>query len=400
MEENKLKGNDQKEKRKTILIADDEADIRELISDFFELEGYSTIIAKDGYEAFALFEENRPDLVITDIRMPRINGFELVNKIKNKNSSVPIILISVVRDYESLRKAYQMGIDEYIGKPFKLTELLEVVKKVLNKSKQLQDIQRFKDLSDFILKENKILKEKLEQLSESKAGAMPIKEAEKYKAVCREVAHDLKGEFMHIGYSLKEIRESTDPSGEVTEECDMIERSLAYSRLLLERLLNFLDMGSLQMEPIELAELIRKTEALAKPRLPSNIQLHIRISPHTTKTRISANFDQLMAVLMEFINNASKVLRPKGGIIEIKLEEKNNHALVSIKDDGPGIPVELKDKILNEQVPSKNGGLGLGLYLCNKVIDQVGGKLNMETKKGKGTTFTMILPTIREKKES
>ncbi|UCH96659.1 MAG: ATP-binding protein, partial [Candidatus Aminicenantes bacterium] len=95
---------------------------------------------------------------------------------------------------------------------------------------------------------------------------------------------------------------------------------------------------------------------------------------------------------------ASKVLRQKGGNIRVKLDKKNKNVEVSVKDDGPGIPRELRNKILKEQVLSKNG-LGLGLYLCGKTIKQFGGRLKVKTADGEGTTITMILPAVEEKKE-
>lgn len=393
------KQNQHPQEKKTILIVDDDVFGCEIISDFLGQSGYFTISANSVEEGWNMFKRNKPDLVITGIIMPGLSGFDLIARIRNENLYIPIIVLTCVIDVETIKKAIIMGADEFLSKPFEMTILNKRIGYLLNKSELEREIYRYRNITDLLSKENKILEEKLKRLSESKAGTMPAKEAEKYKAVCREVAHNLKGEFMHIGHSLNEIQETAGPYPEILEECDMIERSLAYSRLLMQRLLNFLDMGSLQREPIELKVLIQKTEALAGPRLPSNIRLQTHIPPHLDKTRISANFEQLMAILLEFINNASKVLRPKGGTIEINLEEKDNRAFIFIKDDGPGIPVEIRNKILKEQVPSKNGGLGLGLYLSGKVIREFSGELRVETADGKGTTFTITFPTAQEKKE-
>ncbi|MGD2085901.1 MAG: response regulator [Candidatus Aminicenantes bacterium] len=389
---NEKKQNQQPREKKTILIVEDEEELCTSISNFLAQNGYLTISTTSGKEGWDFFKKNKPDIVITDLLIWDLHGFDLTARIRNKNSHIPIIVMSAVyRDRAAV--VLKMGANEFLEKPFKFSTLKNTVEDILNKSESERELHRYKNLADLLSKENKILEERL---SESKAGSSSGKED---KAVCSEVAHNLKGEFMHIGYSLNEIKETAAASPEIVEECDMIERSLAYSRLLMQRLLNFLDMGSLQREPIELKVLIQKTVALAGPRLPSNIRLETRIPPHLDKTRISANFEQLMAILLEFINNASKVLRPKGGIIEIKLEEKDNRVFIFIKDNGPGIPVEIRNKILKEQVPSKNGGLGLGLYLSGKVIREFNGELQVETAEGKGTTFTITFPTAQEKKE-
>jgi signal transduction histidine kinase len=244
-----------------------------------------------------------------------------------------------------------------------------------------------------------MLKERIARLSETKDGGLIDKELEKYRAICGEVAHGLKGEFMHIGYSLKEIRESGNTSPDILEESDVIDRSLSYCELLLQRLRNYLDMGSLQREPIDVLELIKKTDVLARPHLPSNIQLQIKVAPNLKMPKIFANSEQIMGIILELINNAVEVLRPKGGTIGIEPGVRNRKVIISVKDDGPGFPANLRKKILKEQVPSKSG-LGLGLYLINKVISEFGGELDLKTGAGKGTTFKIAFSTIADKKET
>lgn len=391
---------DQPKKKETILIVDDEEQFLMSLEYMFssEMPDYAIISARSVHEAWEKFKINKPDLVTTDIFMPGVDGFELLRRIKNECPSTPVIIVTAFPDTMTAVEAIKGGADEYIVKPFDSKSFCEKIKTTLKRSKGDREIHYYRNLSEVLNSENKMLKERLEKLLETKGGGLTEKEAEKYRAICGAVAHGLKSEFMHIGYSLKEIREPGIKSQDVLDESNMIERSLEYSRALLQRLLNFLDMGSLQMEPIELLELIKKTEILCKPRLPSNIQLQIKVARDKEKAKISANFEQLTGVLLELINNASRVLHQKGGTIKIKLEEKNNKAAISVKDDGPGIPVKLRKKILKEQVPSKSG-LGLGLYLCSKVITELGGQLNVLTDPGKGTTFTIEFPKIQDKKE-
>ncbi|MDQ1353656.1 MAG: two-component system, NtrC family, sensor kinase [Acidobacteriota bacterium] len=367
--------------------------------------GYLTISAYNGEEGWDIFKRNTPDLVLTDLKMPILSGIDLISRIRKGSlyipyiPYIPIIIVSAYSIKDIEQKALKMGVNKFLSKPIDLSRMKRMIGDILNKSELERERDHYKFLANLLSEENEFLTEKLECLSESKAGGMPEKEAERYNAVCSEVAHDLKSEFMHIGLSLNEIRETAGTSPEIVEECNMIERSLAYSRLLMQRLLNFLEMGSLQREPIELKALIQKIEALAGPRLPSNIRLQTYIPAQMDNTRISGNYEQLMAIFLEFINNASRALHSKGGIIEIKLVEKDNHTFISIKDNGPGIPGELRNKIVKEQVPSKNGGLGIGLFLSGKVIKEFNGELRVETEDGKGTTFTISFPTLRDKKE-
>ena len=397
------KQNNQPQEKKTILIVDDDARICECFSVFLAKHGYLSISAHGGKEGWNIFKSKKPNLVITDMVMPdfcnKISdkaGLELIARIRKEYPQIPIIGIS---GYNFSIKAIKLGAIEVLIKPILPGTLTTTVEDILSKSELERELLRYKNLADVLSKKNEILEERLYGSSKSKAVGMPENEPKRYNVVCSEVAHNLKNEFMHIGHSLNEIRENVGTFPEIVEECNMIERSLAYSRLLMQRLLNFLEMGSLQREPIELKALIQKIEALAGPRLAFNIRLQTYIPSRLDKIRISGNFEQLMAIFLEFINNASRILRPTGGNIEIEVAEKDDRALIFIKDNGPGIPGELRNKIVKEQVHSKNGGLGIGLFLAGKVIKEFNGDLKVETEDGKGTTFTISFPTLRDKKE-
>jgi signal transduction histidine kinase len=262
-----------------------------------------------------------------------------------------------------------------------------------------REVHHLKTSTPLLAAENKRLKEQLEHLSKEQEDKTASKDISKYKAICGAVAHGLKGEFLHIGNSTRAIREMTDTSPDVQEECDLIERSVEYSQLLLRRLLDYIDMGKPRVESISIRELLRRTESLARPRLPSRVELETKVSPSIKEQIVSADIEQLMGVLLELINNASNVLREKGGTIELTIEEVNRELALSVRDNGPGIPKELRDILLKEQVSSKSG-LGLGLFLSNKVVTALGGKLALQASSKKGTTFTILLPITSDRKAS
>jgi signal transduction histidine kinase len=187
-------------------------------------------------------------------------------------------------------------------------------------------------------------------------------------------------------------------SSDIQEECDMIARSIQYSQILLRRLLDYLDTGQPRLELIDTLVLLKRVELLARPRLSSNIQLKVTIDHSIKQRTVSANFEQLMGVLLELVYNAASALRDKGGSIELYFEERDREIAIFVNDDGPGIPGELRKKLFKKQVPSKEG-LGLGLFLCNKVVNALGGKLSMQTSSEEGTTFTILLPIAGDEKE-
>ena len=118
---------------KTILIVDDENDILEIISEYAKQEGYTTILAKDGESALKSFEENSIDLVVLDIMLPDFNGYEVADKIR-KIENVPIIMLSAKSQEEDKLKGFELGIVDYVTKPFSPRELMARIKVNLNKS--------------------------------------------------------------------------------------------------------------------------------------------------------------------------------------------------------------------------------------------------------------------------
>ena len=120
--------------RPLILAIDDEPNILKMISVNLSLEGYRIITASDGASALILFDEYEPDLVILDIIMPGMDGFEVIDRIRQRGSNVPIIILSGRDDVNSLREALDKGADDYIAKPFNIHLLLARVRSKIRRA--------------------------------------------------------------------------------------------------------------------------------------------------------------------------------------------------------------------------------------------------------------------------
>jgi signal transduction histidine kinase len=382
--------------KKTILIVDDALTIHEILHLVLDEKGYKIIKAMDGEEGLNKYKEYKPDLILLDMVMPnsKIDGLNLLGQIREKDSSTLIIVITGYSDMKE--EAFRLGADDFIEKPFDTNFLCSVVEKSFHRNAMEAKIHRLNRFNSILSKENKKLGEEIQKFARKQEKNIHRKEIDKYKDICGSVAHGLKNEFMHIGNATEYIRDLPNNSSEILEECSMIERSVVYSQLLLRRLLDYLDMGIPQVEPIKVSELLKKMEIMVLPRLSSNIKLNIIISDDANKLKISANPEQLMEVLIEFIQNASNAMRNKGGIININAKKDDSHIIISVIDNGPGIPKELKEKLLKDQVPSKKG-LGLGLFLSNRVIGMLGGNMNLESSSDEGTAITISLPIANEK---
>ncbi|HIK08219.1 MAG TPA: response regulator transcription factor [Trichormus sp. M33_DOE_039] len=129
----------------TILVVDDDLGTRLSISDYLELSGYSVITANDGQEALAMVEEYQPDLIVTDIVMPRMNGYELVRRVRQKPMFrlLPVILLTARTKTQERILGYQSGCDLYLPKPFELEELAAAIRNLLERSQIIQSEYRF-----------------------------------------------------------------------------------------------------------------------------------------------------------------------------------------------------------------------------------------------------------------
>ena len=118
-----------------ILVVDDEEGARELFSTILTEEGYEVTLAKDGQEALVLFQETPYDLVITDIKMPVMDGLQLLQEIRNTGSKIDVILVTAYGEVETYLKAMSLGAAEYINKPIRIKELKRIVHKVLTEKR-------------------------------------------------------------------------------------------------------------------------------------------------------------------------------------------------------------------------------------------------------------------------
>lgn len=128
-----------------ILVVDDDLGTRLSISDYLELSGYSVIMADDGQEALSIVEKNHPDLMVTDIVMPRMNGYELVRRVRQQAEFrlLPVILLTARTKTQERILGYQSGCDLYLPKPFELEELAAAIRNLLERSQIIQSEYRF-----------------------------------------------------------------------------------------------------------------------------------------------------------------------------------------------------------------------------------------------------------------
>ena len=122
-----------------ILVVDDEPSVRDLISDALNLAGYSSISAAHGLEAITKLRENQIDLMILDINMPNMDGYEVLQRMREQGSRKPVIVLTARLDREDTKRAFELGADDFVRKPFGIEELTLRVNAILKRSRSLSE---------------------------------------------------------------------------------------------------------------------------------------------------------------------------------------------------------------------------------------------------------------------
>lgn len=131
-----------------ILVVEDDKDIQELICEFLKIQDYTVTAADDGMEAMTLFHNNAYDLVILDVMLPKLNGHQVCQMIRNK-SQVPILMLTALGEEENHVKGFELGVDDYVTKPFSFTVLIKRVEAILRRVYKTEPakIQTFKEVT-------------------------------------------------------------------------------------------------------------------------------------------------------------------------------------------------------------------------------------------------------------
>ncbi len=373
-------------KKPTILIVDDKPANLSVVSKMLSELEYEIYVSVNGQQALETLNSSQIDLVLLDVLMPGLNGFDVCEKLKADScfSSIPVIFLTACISEKDIARGFKAGGVDYITKPFNKSELLARVNTHLelkmSKDTICRQYERIKYQNKRIKKQNGELK----RLNNNKDRFLSY------------LAHELKNPF-HILTTLSKILikkyDAYDEQKKLAFIKNIFNTSISgYS--LLENLLQWslANTGKLEWNPVEadLYECINDNIKLLKNNARiKNISVKNEIPPQTT-----AFFDEniIATVIRNLLSNAIKFTDHKG-CIKIGVYEENAYYIVKISDNGMGIDPE-KQKILlkEEQMFTTKGtddekGTGLGLLLCKQLVEINKGKLWLESKHGKGSTF-------------
>lgn len=361
----------------TILIIDDSSFNLQLVSWTLQENNYKTLEAGSGKEAFEILKTNSPDLILLDVMMPEMDGFEVCRIIKKdeNRADIPVIFFTSLANVDDIVKGFQAGGVDYVTKPFNKEEL----------------IVRIKNHIDLINSRKKI---EIQARELMKANALKDK-------MFSVIGHDLRSPVGSIKLTLDLLSSGIiDVNDDLFLETinDLIKTTdEAYN--LLENLLGWAKSQSSILkvvpEKINFFEVVTSTIGLLKLMSENK---KIKIENHIPETvNVFADFQMVKTILRNLLSNALK-FTPENGLIEVSCKTINSEVEISVKDTGVGIPGENLDKIFDPYHSvrtfgtNNESGSGLGLILCKDFVDKNGGRIRVESETGKGSTFIFTLP--------
>lgn len=360
-------------KSQKVLIVDDVTKNIQLVASFLKQAGYEINFAVSGKTALKHIEKKKFDLILLDIMMPEMDGFEVCGILKSnvETKDIPIIFLTAKTDIESITKAFKSGGVDYITKPFNKTELLARVTTHL---------------------ELQLQRRNLKELNATKDKFFSI------------IAHDLRSPLNHL-LGLSEILQKeieSDRDDEVIMLTNLINESAKSGRLLLENLLEWSrsQTGSINFHP-EMLNLEKLTNEIIELNENNAFQKNISIKPKIGSEVIAyADGNMIKTILRNLISNSIKFTM-KGGEIILKAKQAKNMIIYSVSDNGIGIKSQDIEKLFRIDVnpksigQSKEKGTGLGLILCNEFIQINGGEIWVESKFEEGSAFKFSLPVSK-----
>lgn len=360
-------------KNGTILIVDDNPNNLKVIAGVLMNKGYDFRLAKSGQLALNILEKTKPDLILLDIQMPEMDGFETCKRIKEieENVKIPIIFLTANTDAESIEKAFKSGGVDYVTKPFNANELLARINTHIRLKIQTQELE-------------------LQNATKDKFFSI--------------MSHDLKNPLANvIGFS-ELIQEDYDElnSENIKTFVGYIKESAVFALEILQNLLDWsrIQGGSLKSIKTEfnLSELLKNNIEGHMPQASAkNISFESKIEENIV---INADEKMISTVIRNLISNAIK-FTPNGGSIVISSKEKviNDKKVIEteIHDTGVGISEENLHKLFkieqnyNSKGTNNETGTGLGLILCKEFINQNNGEIRVESQPNLGSNFIFTL---------
>jgi two-component system cell cycle sensor histidine kinase/response regulator CckA len=373
-----------KEPRPQVLIIDDDAILRAVARTSLERAGISISEAVNGVEGLEAVKRLKPEIVLLDVMMPEMNGYDTCRAIRELpgGDSIPVVMVTALEDVESINRAYEVGATDFMTKPIEWIILVQRVRYLLRA---------------------------VRQTNERKQLAKRLQQARKMEAVgtlASGIAHDFKNVLQVIQGSaeLLMLGKSDDDPGyeDVHTIFDASQRGVE----IVQQMLSYGRKLESIKKRIDLNHQVRQVKSLLKSGNPSELEVILNLEK--TLPPVDADAGQISQVLINLVKNARDAM-PDGGKLVIRTAsitltpdycksqpnlDPGSYVCISVADSGQGMAKETLEQIFDPFFTTKRAdkGTGLGLAMVYGIIQNHDGLITCKSVLGKGTLFNIFLP--------
>jgi signal transduction histidine kinase len=369
---------------KTILLVDDEKDIRDVLRLPLSDLGYDVQEAENGEEALRLFERLQPPLILTDIKMPGIDGIELLQKVKQINPEVEVIMITGHGDMDLAVKSLKSDAMDFITKPINV-DVLEIALR-----RAAERILTREKLTEYTLNLERLVAEKSELQSHlSSLGLM-----------LGSISHALKGLLtgLDAGVYMVDGGLAKGDTRQLHEGWEIVKQRFNRIRKVVLDILFYSKKRELKPERVNAAVLAEEAAAAVAGRLAETGVLFVKdLDPDSGEFEVDATYVQ--AALLNILENAVDACLAgetrRAAKVVFSLRRRRDRLEFDILDNGIGMDSATREKLFTPFFSSKGDrGTGLGLFIANKIVEQHGGEITVSSAPGRGSLFRIDLPAV------
>ncbi len=351
------------DRKSLILIVDDNVDTVELLRKRLRADGYETAEAYNGEECLSLVPECNPDVIVLDVMMPRLNGYEVCNRLKADEATkyIPVIMLTAKSDVEDKVRGLDVGADDYLAKPFDYKELAARIRSVLTTTTAH------------------------EKLAEKKR-------ADALEQMMEEVTHEVRNPLVSIGGFARRVYENLPEDDPNKKYMEMIIQEVARLENMIKQLIELKSIAISPIEPVNINDVVTNAIDIFKEEIKDKA-IEVRTALMDNPPLIPVDKKQLKRSLCHLIKNSIEAMADANTrLLKIDTRIKEDFMDIRVADTGKGIPEDKFKKIFDPFSTSKTYGPGLGLTFSLKIIQAHGGTVSVESEPGKGTAFTVRLP--------
>ncbi len=415
-----------------LLIVDDTPQNLQVLGGILREAGYKLSVAQSGVQALEVAQRVLPDLILLDVMMPEMDGFEVCRRLKGEETTgeIPVIFLTAKTEAEDVVRGFELGAVDYVTKPFNPPELLKRVQTHL----ELALLRR--DLEKQVVEQTAQVRREHQERLQAEQELAQIRRLEGLGRLAFGVAHEINTPLQAVASNLQFVEETLPdlqrgleqyarlhalvragqvdqaklkPIEEALATCELDylagewPKALAKGRSGVERvgrivraMQELVGASDAQKVPTELNQLVERVAAELRVRWESVAELRLDLDQDLPL--VPCIPDDFRQVLIHLLNNAVDAVAAAGrgrGRILLYTRSKGGKAILRVGDTGTGIPVEIRDHIFNPFFTTKEvgAGMGVGLALIHEVVvNRLGGEISFESEVGRGTVFSVHLP--------